>query len=86
LRLPKIGPTDGAGLLCGTRRDQRREETEMIGLHFEAKTTADLYHQIRDLVGPAVIEGYLDDALLAEVRQRMAKKGFVVQLKSFKDK
>lgn len=58
----------------------------MIGLHFEAKTTADLYHQIRELAGPAVIEGYPDETILTEVRQRMAKKGFVVVVKPFADK
>lgn len=57
----------------------------MLDLSIHATDAADLYRQIRDLAGPAILEGYQDEALLAEVRQRMAKKGFVVVIKPFED-
>lgn len=57
----------------------------MLDLSIHATDAADLYRQIRDLAGPAILEGYQDEALLAEVRQRMAKKGYVVTVKPFED-
>lgn len=57
----------------------------MIDLHIHATDASDLYRQIRDLAGPAILEGYADEALLTEVRQRMAKKGLVVVVKPFED-
>lgn len=55
----------------------------MFDLSIHATDASDLYRQIRDLAGPAMLEGYPDEALLTEVRQRMAKKGFVVVIRPF---
>jgi hypothetical protein len=53
----------------------------MLNLTINATGAEDLYQQIRDLAGPAVLAGYPDEALLAEVRQRMAKRGLLLIVK-----